>query len=77
MPDVTVGMDMTVSGWGMTHPMMRSSMSDVLKSLPIKTISNTECQSFLPEKILPTNFCAWGIENRSNPCARDSGGNLF
>ena len=82
-PDVTVGMNLTASGWGFTDPIWSNihkepSFSDVLKSVSIVTISNAECQTYFPTvKIVPTNVCAWGTEKASNPCTGDSGGNYL
>ena len=75
VPDVTVGMKMTVSGWGRIDPLNKYTTSPVLKSVYMVTISNTECEKPDYPRLLPSNFCVLGIEEKSSPCQGDSGGN--
>ena len=72
--DVTVGMNLTVSGWGRIDSNKWSMYSHVLKSVSVVTASNAECKKYYEEGFYTNMFCAWGKVKKSGPCNGDSGG---
>eukprot|EP00964_Phaeocystis_antarctica_P078878 scaffold49081_cov55-Phaeocystis_antarctica.AAC.1 len=68
----------TVAGWGDTSE--GGSLSDVLRSVDLKLLTNAQCETYgyRYEYIADSDICAIGdLEGGEGACQGDSGGPLF
>ena len=73
-----VGKKLTISGWGYTSE-GGVSLSDILRSVSVPGISNSECRSLYVNSAQITNqmVCAGQVgRGGSGACIGDSGGNI-
>ena len=65
------GVKLTVAGWGSIKPVYNNDdikLSETLKILEVKVISNILCQSSYKQKIRRTQICAVSPNYRENIC---------
>ena len=70
------GTNVTVAGWGLTS--QDGSLSNVLRSVDLKLLTNAQCAEQLYQNhfpVHPSSICAIG--DRKDACRGDSGGPLF
>ena len=70
------GTNVTVAGWGRTS--QDGSVSNVLRSVDLKLLTNAQCAAQLYQNMFPvhpSSICAIG--DRKDACRGDSGGPLF